>query len=283
MSNSNTKSGIYKITNHLNGKVYIGQTINYKRRKREHYSELNYRDHRNPYLQKSWDKNGPENFTMELIHECECSDLDYWEVFYINDYESMIDDKGYNLISGGNDNRVISEATRKKMSASRKGRKFSEEHRNKISKSLKGKVILQEWVDKSNKTKRDNKTFWGEENPNATFSNTTAKEIIIDLLSGLSNEDVSLKHKVSINSVYNIIYNRTYVDVLPDVRNKLSNKKDDDFEDKIEKVISLYKEGYSQMKISKIINMSRNTIRRELEKRKIKTNIHVNQFVKKKY
>ena len=44
--------GIYKIENKVNGKVYIGQSIDIEKRWKEHISCLNNRTHHNDYLQK---------------------------------------------------------------------------------------------------------------------------------------------------------------------------------------------------------------------------------------
>lgn len=59
---------IYKITNLVNGKSYIGSTIRplYKR-KYEHFSELRNNEHCNTYLQRSFNKYGEKNFKFEIL------------------------------------------------------------------------------------------------------------------------------------------------------------------------------------------------------------------------
>ena len=64
------KSGIYKITNTVNGKFYIGSSVNIDRRLNEHKSMLVGGTHRNPILQRAWDKHGGDKFTFEVIEEC---------------------------------------------------------------------------------------------------------------------------------------------------------------------------------------------------------------------
>jgi group I intron endonuclease len=64
------KSGIYKITNTVNGKFYIGSSVNIDRRLSEHKSMLAIGTHRNPILQRAWDKHGADKFTFEVIEEC---------------------------------------------------------------------------------------------------------------------------------------------------------------------------------------------------------------------
>lgn len=58
---------IYKITNLINGKSYIGQTNDYKRRFREH-REKNYKES-DKLLYKAFDKYGIENFSFEVIED----------------------------------------------------------------------------------------------------------------------------------------------------------------------------------------------------------------------
>ena len=48
--------GIYCIKNNINDKLYIGQSINLKRRKRKHFSELNTNHHVNTHLQRAYNK-----------------------------------------------------------------------------------------------------------------------------------------------------------------------------------------------------------------------------------
>ena len=64
---------IYQIKNLVNGKLYIGQTINYKSRKEKHLSLLRRNDHHNPYLQKAYNKYGEDAFEFSILHEEECN------------------------------------------------------------------------------------------------------------------------------------------------------------------------------------------------------------------
>lgn len=91
--------GIYKITNKLNNKSYIGQSNNIQRRLAEHKSE-NYRNfHLDKPLYKSISKNGIENFSFEIIEQCDENILDEREKYWINIYNCL--DNGYNCTEGG--------------------------------------------------------------------------------------------------------------------------------------------------------------------------------------
>jgi group I intron endonuclease len=62
-------SGIYKIVNVKNGKIYIGSSKNIKRRWGIHKSSLKNNRHHSVYLQRAWNKYGKENFIYEVIKE----------------------------------------------------------------------------------------------------------------------------------------------------------------------------------------------------------------------
>lgn len=116
---SDIKSGIYYIENQINNKKYIGQSNNIKDRWRRHISELNKNKHHNDYLQKSWNKYGENNFVFEIIEYCSIENLDDREQYWINFYNTMDRDFGYNLKTGGqNGGSVMSDETKEKMSIS---------------------------------------------------------------------------------------------------------------------------------------------------------------------
>ena len=59
-------SGIYTISNKVNGKTYVGSSFNVKERWRRHKSLLRRNKHHNYHLQQSWNKYGPTNFEFVL-------------------------------------------------------------------------------------------------------------------------------------------------------------------------------------------------------------------------
>lgn len=107
---------IYKITNILNQHCYIGQTardyqIRWEEHKKEAYegSSLGY----NFILHKAFRKYGIENFTFELLEECENSFLQDREKYWISFYKSFSGDNhgGYNMTRGGEGSLLISYET----------------------------------------------------------------------------------------------------------------------------------------------------------------------------
>ena len=95
------KGGIYKISNKINGKVYIGQSNNLKRRFKEHkirYKSINSNEY-NSVIHIAIRKYNIENFNFEIIEYCENSKLNEREIFWINYYDSF--KNGYNCTLGG--------------------------------------------------------------------------------------------------------------------------------------------------------------------------------------
>jgi group I intron endonuclease len=90
-------AGIYKITNTIDGKAYIGKSVDIKGRLNSHKSMLKNKVHTNLILQKDWNKNKGKNFEFEIIEECSEKNLASREKFYIEQYDSI--SNGYNLIN----------------------------------------------------------------------------------------------------------------------------------------------------------------------------------------
>ncbi len=88
--------GIYKITNKINNKAYIGQSVDIQRRWTQHKSNIG--KNTNPmYL--DFKKYGLDNFSFEILEECSIEQLDNLEIYWISKYNTFYD--GYNLTEGG--------------------------------------------------------------------------------------------------------------------------------------------------------------------------------------
>lgn len=86
--------GIYKIKNLINNKVYIGQSLDIKRRWQAH---KNVQDDCAIHL--AFKKYGIKNFSFEVLEECPPELLDEREIFWIKEYNSF--NNGYNMTLGG--------------------------------------------------------------------------------------------------------------------------------------------------------------------------------------
>lgn len=92
-------TGIYKIKNTKNGRVYIGQSKDVQCRFNSHKSELRNNKHYNQHLQYAWKKYGEQAFEFSLIEECEERELDEREMFWISELDAI--SSGYNITPGG--------------------------------------------------------------------------------------------------------------------------------------------------------------------------------------
>ncbi len=115
---------IYKATNLINGKIYIGQSQHtLETRKSEHLSDA--KNSCKQYFTRALCKHGADGFTWEVIQICkDIDELNQQEVYYIAYYNAMNKDVGYNLTEGG---------------GGTVGFKHSEDTIQKISKALSGK------------------------------------------------------------------------------------------------------------------------------------------------
>lgn len=117
---------VYKTINKINGKIYIGQD-----------------SHNNPkylgsgvVLNNAIKKYGKENFTKEILQECNSiKELNEAEIYWIKTFNSQNKDIGYSITSGGNGVGSIrlgikhTEKTKIKMSKAHKGQQFTEKQK----------------------------------------------------------------------------------------------------------------------------------------------------------
>lgn len=150
---------IYKITNKISGKCYIGQTI--QTLEQRWYKHIH--DSRCPAIRDAIAKYGIDSFSIEVIDTAETiDDLNEKEIYWIKHFNSIVPN-GYNLQTGGKNcrcaestKRKLSELnigcnhpnygksrsfeTRKKISEARKGMKFTDEHIQRLKESHLGVV-----------------------------------------------------------------------------------------------------------------------------------------------
>lgn len=124
--------GIYVITNKINGKRYIGQSIDIIRRWRAHRTSYWTSD---LYLYRAMRKYGLESFIFEVLQECEKEELNTLEKYWINFYQSDNPAFGYNLTAGGD-------------SAPKSGFKITDEEVLQIYELLKAGMTQQEISEK---------------------------------------------------------------------------------------------------------------------------------------
>jgi len=167
---------IYKITNIVNSKIYVGQTIgSLYDRWCGHKSETK-RGYKYP-LYQAFVKYGIDNFTVELLETLPINstqeDLDNREKWWIATLQTL-SPKGYNLDVGGRGRGRFSEETLRKMSLAKigkkrkpysketcqrlsvvnKGKKMSEEAKRNMSKASKGRIPWNKGIPQTEEVKK---------------------------------------------------------------------------------------------------------------------------------
>ena len=98
--------GIYKWTNKINQKSYIGQSINIQERQKKHIA-ASYYPKSNTYntaFHKAIRKYGVDQFDFDILCICKVEELDVLEKFYIEKFNSFVPN-GYNMTTGGENPR----------------------------------------------------------------------------------------------------------------------------------------------------------------------------------
>lgn len=140
--------GIYIITNKINNKQYIGQSLNCKARSQMHLRSKGGA----PILYNALKKYGKENFEVEIIAYPGISQLalDAVEKWKIKQYNTIAP-YGYNIRDGGSGGGLDTEKTKQKKSIAKKGKnnpmfgyQFSNETKKKIAASLTGRKASEE-------------------------------------------------------------------------------------------------------------------------------------------
>lgn len=139
-------AGIYKITNKINNKIYIGQTQKkIKNRWKEHirianrYAKTHIDNKYTFAIHKAMAKYGIDNFIFEILYEQDNLSLDKLnelEMKFIKEYNTF--KYGYNLTQGGDGTKgtPISEKQKEYYRQLYTGRKLSEEHKKNIAQGL---------------------------------------------------------------------------------------------------------------------------------------------------
>lgn len=98
--------GIYKIENLINGKIYIGKSVNVEKRFKTHIND-SFNENKPEYnhlIHKAIRKYKVENFSFDIIEECDENELNSREMYWIHIYDCCVldgRDKGYNMTRGG--------------------------------------------------------------------------------------------------------------------------------------------------------------------------------------
>lgn len=241
--------GIYKITNLINGKFYIGSSNDIHRRWKEHINELNRNVHCNKYLQKSYNKYGIENFEFTIIEVCSEDEQIIREQYWIditNCYDKNI---GYNLSKSASKvvlERDMFEERNKKIAITQIGEnnsfcKHTEQEIKKVIEDIMNPNLSWQQIMKRNNIKKGTiqaiitghnwnhltkDLVFPKRNTVCKLTEEDVKEIIELLLKGYRDEYVAERFNVSKITISNIRLYKTWKHLTKNIDfNKINNNK----------------------------------------------------------
>jgi group I intron endonuclease len=231
---------VYRITNSVDGKIYVGKTNNLKRRKIEHISEAA-RDRRKNHLYNAIRKYGVEVFAFQVLAEFAEEEVAYEaERFFIAFFNTTDKRVGYNRTLGGEGvrhtpegrkriseaakkrtgvrnsffshrhtpetKRHIAELARRRMKGNHpmQGRQHSEETRRKIGAARKG------WQMPKEQRQQLSQHHAGERSSTAKITNAQAVELRLRRAGGASIAMLQSEYGLSRSSVYKVISGVTF-------------------------------------------------------------------------
>ena len=251
---------IYKITNKINRKVYIGQTKKtIEERFQEHLKKA--KIHTNRYLYDAMNKYGYNNFQVSKIEECDNAKLDEREIYWIAFYKSNNKQYGYNMTAGGGGgdtwiNNLHKKETSKKLSLAQKGKKHN---------------MSQTWRDNIIKSNQEKKTILINKN-----------DLEKDIKNFMSIEDICKKYNISRKTFYNKckeFFNKTPTEIRGD---KLKHSNSLKIELDIQQIEKYIQQNKTLKEMAKLLNVSQETVRRAIVKYYGKTLKEVRKDVKSK-
>lgn len=223
------------IYNRENRKKYIGQSVDVKRRIRDHKRLLTRGKHKNEYLQNEFNKYGSDVFVFEIIETCNVCDLDERERFYISGLKTNKRSNGFNLDDGGNVGKVVSEETRKKFSG-RNNPMYGRKHNDQFIKFIKLK-------------NRGNSNLLNEKD---------VEDIKIKLANGSHQIELAKKYGVTKSTINKIAMCKNWEWVKSDLNDKLLHKN----LERDKSVKSSLKDLKSPNKVAKALGIDVKTVER---------------------
>jgi len=190
--------GIYKITNILDNKIYIGSSINISNRIKQHFYMLESNKHKCSHLQNAFNLYGREVFKHETLEEIRNNDqLLTREQYFLDLFKSYNRTIGYNVCLSASHSRLgISHTalTKEKISKIFKDKKLSPEHRDKVIKNLQtGKEMSSECRTRLGNERRKLKAI-------------DIEKIIVLYQQGLTQKEIAIIYNCS-----KMLINRTFL------------------------------------------------------------------------
>lgn len=131
-------SGVYSILSKACGRLYVGSTVNFRNRWKQHKTDLRRKVHRSSKLQDAWLLYGEDNFSFTILEVVPDRSMIYLrEQFWLDFLDAA--DRGFNTLHLVDPTAKWAEGRRAAMSAKRMGHTVSEETREKLRQANLGK------------------------------------------------------------------------------------------------------------------------------------------------
>lgn len=229
-STSDKKFCVYKITNLINEKIYIGKTFDIQKRWNKHLETVKYKGNGYQYLHKSIEKYGVENFLIESLEVNLNEELAFErEKFWIKELNSNNPNIGMNLTIGGEGvtGHKWSEEQHSKLSGSNHynyGKSLPMKTKEKLSLALSGAnnpmfdVHLIPWnkgIPATREQKQKNReAARGEKSVNAKLSNEDVLEIRKKWDNGMANQtELAKQYNVKPNTINQIVNRKRWIHI----------------------------------------------------------------------
>jgi group I intron endonuclease len=206
-------TGIYKIVNKINNKIYIGSATNISKRWRDHKWHLIHNLHHNSHLQSSWNKYGADTFEFLVILECKINDLLLNELKFILIHNSFDNNYGYNVNDPEHSflNRKHSEKTKQILSLQKQGKNNPMYGKFGINSPRFNVKASQETKDKISLNRKGIAAFVGEEHPRSKLKATDIINIRkLCYEEKISQRKIAKLYNVNDATINSIISERTW-------------------------------------------------------------------------
>lgn len=201
-------AGVYVIRNKVNGRRYVGSSMNIPARWKMHSKHLSEGRHHNKFLQRCWNKRCADSFAFETILYCAPDMCLFYEQRAMDCLRPE-----YNAapVAGSQLGYKHTEETRKKMSAARRkdfspfsGKRHTEETRRKISETKTGVKLGKYSPERIKKTADGMRKSIGALNESQVLDIRRLKA------KGIKHADVAKQIGCSYWAVADIARNRTF-------------------------------------------------------------------------